>query len=293
VAVDCDPSLTVDLRDDWADLLERRRALAASLVPYGPIVEAWAQWEPPTMAPAWSHGPCEERWRGGVPLLAESRLDLAPADVEDVLAVAMEAVTAARPEEADGMRRLADEWDAGRLGVSAFLPTRAAVGEEVAHRLGIRPAIVGFLAYAGLRPALTWALVGARGLLGDGVWTLGVCPFCGAPPGFADIIEDGRRQLTCHLCGGTWIFSRVRCPLCGADAPREQTRLEPGGADEAYFISGCTRCKGYVKEIDRRQRWNARAALVEDWGSPHLDLVARRAGYWRPLPTLVEVASPA
>jgi len=212
--------------------------------------------------------------------------------VEDVFAVAMEAVTAARPEDAEGMRRLADEWDAGRLDLSAFLPTRGSVAAAAAERLAIRPAVAGFLAYAGLRPALEWSLLGARGLLAEGTWTLGVCPFCGAPPGFGDIIEDGRRQLTCHLCGGTWIFSRVRCPLCGADAPRDLTRLEPGGADEAYFIAGCTRCKGAVKEVDRRQRWNARTPVVEDWGSPHLDLAARRAGYWRPIPTLLEVASP-
>ena len=263
-----------------------------SLVPYGPIVEAWAQWAPPGDAPAWSRAVCVDCWRRGVPLLAESPLTLDPGDVEDVLAVAMEAVTAARPEEGDGMRRLADAWDAGDVVLSAFLPTRHAVAEELARRLGIRPAIAALLAYAGLRPALEWSLAGARDLVPDGVWTLGICPFCGAPPGFGDIVEDGRLQLCCHLCGGTWVFSRVRCPLCGADGPRDLARLDPGGADEAYFISACTRCQGYVKEVDRRQRWNARTPVVEDWGSPHLDLAARRAGYWRPIPTLLEVASP-
>jgi len=236
---------------------------------------------------------CEDRWRRGVPLLAESPLDVGPEDVEDTLAVAMEAVTATRPEEGAGMRRLADEWDAGRLGVSAFLPTRGAIGEDAARRLAIGPAVLAFLTCAGLRPVLEWWLRDARALVGDAGWALGVCPFCGAPPGFGDIVEDGRRQLTCHLCGGTWIFSRMRCPLCGADAPHDLARLEPGGTDEAYFIAGCTRCKGYVKEIDRRQRWNARAPIIEDWGSPHLDLAARRAGYWRPIPTLLEIATPA
>jgi len=48
-----------------------------------------------------------------------------------------------------------------------------------------------------------------------------------------------------------------------------------------------------VKEVDRRQRWNARTSIVEDWGSPHLDLVARRAGYWRAVPTLLEVSMPS
>jgi hypothetical protein len=41
--------------------------------------------------------------------------------------------------------------------------------------------------------------------LGDSVWGLGVCPFCGAPPGFGDLVEEGRRRLACHYCGGGWI----------------------------------------------------------------------------------------
>jgi FdhE protein len=255
-------------------------------------VEAWAAWAPRERAPRWHRTLCEERWRRGVPLLAESSPEITADDVEAPFAAAMEAVTAARPDETDAMRRLAEEWDAGRLGPASFLATRGAVAEDAARRVSMRPAVAAFLACAGLRPALEWSLHEARGLLADGVWALGVCPFCGAPPGFGDIIEDGRRRLVCHLCGGTWIFSRVRCALCGVDAPRDLLRLEPGGSDEAYFISACTRCKGYVKEVDRRQRWNARSALVEDWGSPHLDLVARRDGYWRPIPTLLEVAAP-
>jgi FdhE protein len=254
------------------------------------IVEAWAQWEPRGDAPAWTRAQCEERWRRGVPVLAETALEIEPADVEDLLAIAMEAVTATKPDEAAGMRTLADEWDAGRLAPRAFLPTRGAVGEVAAHALGIRPAIVAFLGYAGFRPAIAWALRGAREVATDGVWSLGICPFCGAPPGFGDIVEDGRLRLSCHVCAGVWVFSRVRCPLCGADGPRDLARLEPGGADEAYFIGACTRCKGYVKHVDRRQRWNARGAVVEDWGSPHLDLAARQAGYWRPIPTLLDVA---
>src|SRR3989442_15075750 len=38
-----------------------------------------------------------------------------------------------------------------------------------------------------------------RDHLADGVWQLGVCPFCGAPPGFSDVVEDGRRRLACHV----------------------------------------------------------------------------------------------
>ena len=66
-------------------------------------------------------------------------------------------------------------------------------------------------------------------------------------------------------------------------------RLEPEDRDQGYLILGCNGCKAYLKELDRRVRWNGQSALVEDWGSPHLDLVASRAGYWRPVPTLLQL----
>jgi hypothetical protein len=77
-------------------VLERRQSLALSLAPYGPLIEAWAGWEPSRPAPTWSAEECAARWGRGVPA---------------------EALTAAHPEEADGMRRLADAWDARQWSV--------------------------------------------------------------------------------------------------------------------------------------------------------------------------------
>jgi formate dehydrogenase maturation protein FdhE len=71
----------------------------------------------------------------------------------------------------------------------------------------------------------------------------------------------------------------------------QQIRLVPETLEEeGYAVTACKGCGGYLKELDRRVRWNGASALVEDWGSPHLDLAARRAGYWRPVPVLVTVA---
>src|SRR5262249_45825294 len=57
------PRFSLDLRDDWAALLSRRPALATSLVPYGPVIDAWATWQPSTEASAWHERECRERWR--------------------------------------------------------------------------------------------------------------------------------------------------------------------------------------------------------------------------------------
>jgi len=92
------------------------------------------------------------------------------------------------------------------------------------------------------------------------------------------------------MCGGAWVFPRLRCPFCGAQAAKDLVRLEAEEKEEGYFISACRQCKAYVKELDRRIRWNAGPALVEDWGSPHFDMVALRAGYWRPIPSLIQLA---
>jgi formate dehydrogenase maturation protein FdhE len=175
---------------------------------------------------------------------------------------------------------------------AALFPQRGRIGSLGAD-LALPAEAVAFLAVLGLRPFLEAYFSSVRPHLGEGVWSLGVCPFCGAPPGFAEVVEDGRRRLACHICGGSWTARRLWCPFCANEESRQLVRLAPEAADQGYFISACARCRAYLKELDRRVRWNGGPALVEDWGSPHLDLVARKGGYWRPLPTLLEVGQGA
>ena len=52
-----------------------------------------------------------------------------------------------------------------------MLPSRGALGHDAAMRLDIRPAVVAFLACAGLRPALQWSLGDAQRHLIDGKWS--------------------------------------------------------------------------------------------------------------------------
>jgi formate dehydrogenase maturation protein FdhE len=86
------------------------------------------------------------------------------------------------------------------------------------------------------------------------------------------------------------VFPRLQCPFCGHQTAKDLVRLDAEEKEEGYFISACKQCHGYIKELDRRVRWNAGSALIEDWGSPHLDLVAVHAGYWRPIPSLIQLA---
>jgi FdhE protein len=276
------------LRTEWDDLLERRPAFRATLDVYGEILDRWGRWAPAGSPPlGWAAAQCHERWERGVPLLAEAPPPTSAAEVEELLGALMERLAEAVDGAAPALQRVAEAWDRRALGPADFLPTRGRIGSGEAERLsGLSPDLVAFLAYGTLRPALETYLAPTHAHLDAHVWKLGACPFCGGPPSFSDVLEDGRRRLACHLCGGGWLYSRVKCPFCGADSSEDLVRLEPSDRDQGYVVIGCNRCRMYVKELDRRVRWNAQSALIEDWGSPHFDLVASRAGYRRPTPSL-------
>jgi formate dehydrogenase maturation protein FdhE len=75
------------------------------------------------------------------------------------------------------------------------------------------------------------------------------------------------------------------------EGTKDLYRLQAEAQDAGYVISGCRACHGYLKELDRRERWNGGPPVLEDWASPHLDVVARREGYRKALPTLLDLAS--
>lgn len=280
------------LLEEWNDLLGRRPTFREPLALYGALLTSWAQDSaqgPPPLR--FTAGECEERWKRGVPLLSEVPPSLRPEDVEAGLGSCLEVLSAlGRHDEA--VRRFVQAWDDGEIGPADLFPRKGRMGAAwIEDRLGIAGEVVSVLACGALRPALDAYFAQCRGHLKDGGWTLGVCPFCGAPPGFADVTESGQRRLACHLCAGAWGFPRLSCPFCGHQTAKDLVRLQAEDKEEGYFVSACKQCHAYIKEIDRRVRWNAGSALIEDWGSPHFDLVASRAGYWRSLPTLLQLAS--
>lgn len=284
------PHLPFDLREAWSDLLQRRPGFTNTLAIYGEVVAAWVAWAPPRPVQSTTDArTCRAAWEAGTPLVAEAAGVLRAADIEGLIGDAMESLARLYPRLGPPLQRLAGAWDDGTVGPAALLPARGRIGSGAVERAsGLGPEVVAFVAVAALRPILEELFVPVRGYLAEGGWALGVCPCCGGPPGFTEVIEDGRRRLSCNLCGAAWIFAKLRCPFCGVEGTQHQARLTPGEArEEGYAIAACRQCKAYVKEIDRRARWNGGPPLVEDWGSPHLDLAARRQGYWRPDPPVV------
>jgi hypothetical protein len=281
--------MTLDLRPAWKEMLQRRRDLTPTLAPYADLLERWAS---ATAAPTreWSVAECREQWARGLPLTIAAPPPLAAEDVEELLGGAMEQVAQLDGTRAAALQRLAAAWDAGAVTPASLLPTREGIGTGAAEAAsGLDAAVVTALACATLRPALEAWLSGARPHVDGAEWGRGVCPFCGAPPGFIDVVEGGHRRLACHFCGGAWGFAKLRCPLCGVERTDSLYRLRAEGSEEGYVISGCRQCQGYLKELDRRERWNGGPPLLEDWATPHLDLVARREGYLKPVASLLDL----
>ncbi len=282
------------LMADWQDLLTRRTAIAEPLRFWTAILEGWAAWKPPAtlVTLAWSAEECRDRWQAGRALLADAAPEIPAASLEDLLGPVMERLAGDGPEAAAALGRFAQAWDDGQVGPGSLLP---ALDRDPAARLqerfGLGSYLGAFLPVAALRPALETYFEGVRALP-DGVWTRGGCPWCGGAPSYGDLIEDGCRRLSCHVCGGAWIAARLRCPFCESWNSRDLTRLVGEDLDEGYFIEACRACRGYLKGVDRRQRWNAGPPLVEDWGSPHHDIHAAREGFWRSTPSLAHLLPP-
>jgi hypothetical protein len=278
------------LLDEWTDLLERRPTFREPLAGYGQILQAWARWPLDRILPLRWTGDCSrERWQREVPLLSEASPSVSSNDLEDLIAPVMEFLMAVGRED-EALRRFANAWDAGAIGPGDLFPRPGRIGAlAVQEQTGLSQAFLSFLAYASLRPVLDAHFALCRSHLVESQWNLGVCPLCGAPPAFADLVEDGRRRLACHFCGGEWFFSRLQCPHCGTTNSKDLVQFQAEDREEGYMFAACKRCYGYVKEVDRRLRWNAGSALIEDWGSPHLDLIAHRSEYWRAIPTLIDL----
>jgi len=286
------PVVSLDLREEWTDLLGRRPAFRETLGFYTELIESWSRWWPsqPVVSDV-DEASARRCWARGEPVLATHPPLIKAEDLEDVLALIMERVGENVPDARPALQRFADVWDDGTITPSALLPTPGRVGTgEVESASGLRPDLVAFLAAGSLRPALEPYIAPCRVYLRADDWRQGTCPFCGAPPAFADVLENGQRNLCCHFCGGHWEFARACCPFCGTEHASELARLELEDKEQGYVVWGCRTCRGYIKELDRRVRWNGRSGLVEDWGSPHFDLAAMRSGFWRPIPPLIGLA---
>jgi FdhE protein len=223
--------------------------------------------------------------REGFPLL--DRRDL-PVNIESSTALFHTLCGIARdsnPHMEKEVKKIEDGIAEGKIDLKGFFQ-EAASEEKVkraARKMGADRKILLFLLHHSIRPSIE----AAKEQLGKEVdaenWLKGFCPICGSLPSIGLMKEEaGKRFLLCSHCECQWRVERFFCPFC---KNKEQQTLHYFHAEgeDAHRIDLCDKCRRYIKVIDLRKIEEADPVL-EDIATLHLDLLASRKGYKRPVP---------
>ncbi len=155
---------------------------------------------------------------------------------------------------------------------------------------GDRPASEDYLSRAMLRPYVEF--LRSINLAPDRIHRRGQCPFCSGLASVAvrregSTMEGARRMLACALCGGEWLFERIRCPSCFEEDPHKLPHFQ-NDKHRNVRVEACETCHRYVKSIDLSE--DARPIPeVDDLVSLSLDLWAVDQGYTRIEPGLAGI----
>jgi len=230
--------------------------------------------------------PLKKEWkdllkREGFPLLEKREF---PVEMESSIALfrsLCQIGKEANPYMAKKIEKIEEAIDQKGLELGKLF-TGEAKGEKVADQFGLDEKVLLFLLHESLKPSLEAGVKRLQQELNVQNWLKGYCPICGSLPYLTLLKEEGKRYLLCSYCGYEWRTERLSCPYCGN---KEQGSLQYfcGEGEESYRIDACEKCKQYIKTIDLRNIECIDPAL-EDLATLHLDLIASKKGYKRPVP---------
>ena len=114
-------------------------------------------------------------------------------------------------------------------------------------------------------------------------WWEGYCPLCGAWPVVAEYAGlERKRQLRCGRCGTAWAVPWLRCVFCDETDHERLGYLTPESDEQMRRVEVCDTCRGYLKGVTTVRPLVARAILLDDLMTVHLDVAALERGYKRP-----------
>ncbi len=206
-----------------------------------------------------------QRLEDGLPQLTFEQLEVDPA----VFNLLVERIT-------DVLIEYNPAWGEGRRELSAeelrsLAETVLQSGKMADPAMGVAALAVSFA----LAPYLQKAAKVIMPHLDQSLWRRGYCPVCGGLPSLAILTaERGDRYLVCARCTSRWLYKRMGCPFCKAEAmdyyPSE---------DGFYRLYVCDECKNYLKALDLRNTIREICLPVEHLVTVSMDLAARREGY--------------
>ncbi len=111
-------------------------------------------------------------------------------------------------------------------------------------------------------------------------WKQSHCPFCGSPPGLAEIQgKQSERHLRCLRCGADWPYPNLQCAFCGCDDYHQLGILWPESDVLKYSVITCQVCKRYIKTIASYAPSPVEKLAIEDLATLPLDWAAVEKGY--------------
>jgi FdhE protein len=190
----------------------------------------------------------------------------------------------ANPHMAEEVKKIEEILNHKRIDLEELLIEGVSESkiEDITNELTLDKKIFSFFIQESIRPSIEAGVARLSNELETENWLKGFCPICGSLPYLSLLKEEvGKRFLFCSFCGYQWRIERLACPFCGN---KEQGSLHYFYAEgeEACRIDLCDKCHQYIKTIDMRKIEESDPTL-EDLATPHLDILASKKGYKRPV----------
>jgi FdhE protein len=165
--------------------------------------------------------------------------------------------------------------------------------DSVSEKTELNRWLLLFLAESSINPLLEAYAEKLKGHVDQEIWFRGYCPVCGSAPVLGELrnVEgvEGVKFLVCSSCSFQWRFKRLACPFCGNDDHKKLRYFNTKADGKAYRVDVCEECKKYIKTIDFRELKEEVIPAVDDIGTLHLDILARKEGYKRGVPGILEM----
>jgi len=225
----------------------------------------------------------KEKLRAGIPVISQISL-ISPDDPLAKIALSLAgAVKEGIPKLAGELDRLSDLISKGKLRLTDYFEAHPGEGHKATagweNTLKICPSNASFLKSLIARVLLERRADEITEALGEFAWERGYCPICGEFPSIALIEEEGgKRLLHCSTCGQDWRFTRVVCPYCEKEAPKEMDYFYvEDKTQESAFV--CDKCKKYLVTLYRAGHLFARDMDVSAISLVHLDMIMQDKGF--------------
>jgi FdhE protein len=251
---------------------------------FGPIIARQRQLANSINLPKLDYSSIDKvKLRAGVSVIEQINL-FAPDDPLTEIALSLtEAVKEALPKLAGELDRLSDLIQKDKLCLADYFATQPDDENKTMARWGndlkISPSNMSFLLSLIERVLLERRAREATAALGEFAWEKGYCPVCGEFPSIALIEEDGgKRFLYCSSCGQEWRYTRVICPYCEKEAPKEMDYFYvENKTQESAFV--CDQCKKYLVTLYRAGRLHVRDMDISAIALVHMDMIMQDKGY--------------